>query len=112
MARAKFGPPLEHEAYVCRETGHVHWHSNAGDNFEDEVDLGNRLAFRFVDEFLPGESRRVREVFGRRGAYARFKDLLDQRRMLKQWHEHEQAAQRTALKEWCPMNRLSIDEEP
>ena len=118
---------MEHEAYLSKETGKIYWHSEFGDNFEElpddiddsnkyisiphknDLDLGNRLAFRFVEKSLPSESGRVRTIFARRGAYARFKGFLVDRGMLKQWHEFEAEAQEKALREWCKANDLETD---
>jgi hypothetical protein len=41
-----------------------------------ELDLGRALVFDFVRQFLPDDFSEVQRMFGRRGAYAKFKDLL------------------------------------
>ncbi|MDH3287635.1 MAG: UPF0158 family protein [Betaproteobacteria bacterium] len=139
MARAKFdeimaafefvslGPPMEHAAYLSKETGTIYWHSEFGDNFEelpadiDEEDkylsiphkndfgLGKRLAIQFAEAFLADDVRKVREIFRRQGAYARFKDLLEHREMLNRWYEFEASAQKEALLTWCQDNGVEID---
>ena len=140
MARAKLadimdavdfvssGPRGEHEAYVCRETGKTYWHSDLldyGDELPDDIDdaeryieiphrndldLGKRLVLRFADELLPRDADRVREMFSRRGAYARFIDLLRHRRMLERWNEYEKSAQHAAVKQWCADNGMELDD--
>jgi len=44
-----------------------------------ELDLGKPLVFDFVEEFLPDQFDNVRRIFKRKGAYARFKDLLQRK---------------------------------
>lgn len=121
-----FGGPMAHEAYLCRETGKIHWYSEFGDNEEElpedidsdkyiaiphknDLNLGKRLVLRFAAEFLPEELDKVREIFSRRGAYARFKDLLERTGKLEQWYDYEARAQKEALREWCEENGIEID---
>ena len=47
-----------------------------------ELDLGKPLALDFARQFLPGDFDEVRQFFSRRGAYARFKELLARRNAL------------------------------
>ncbi|HEY1394320.1 MAG TPA: hypothetical protein VFV25_13185 [Methylibium sp.] len=87
--------PFENEAYVSRDTGKIHWASDAREldeelpeDIEDgslyvavphksDLDLGRSLALRFVEEHMPESHGVVRGYFGRAGAYSRFKDLLE-----------------------------------
>ena len=116
-----FGDELmEHEAWLCTETGEIYWRSEFDDD-EDEplpedigdaekyiaiphkndFNLGKNLVLRFAAEQLPESYDKVREIFSRRGAYARFKDLLEYQDMLQQWYDYEQQAGEKALREWC-----------
>jgi len=122
-----FGQPTEHEAYFCTKTGVIYYHSAYGDNEEplpDDIDdsekyiaiphkndlgLGKRLVLKFAAEFVPEALDEVQEIFRRSGAYARFKDLLEQRGMLQQWYEFEARAQKEALREWCEDSGIDID---
>ncbi len=36
-------------------------------------------------EYLPDDHERVRQFFRRKGAYSRYKDLLDKRGLLEKW---------------------------
>ena len=58
-----------------------------------ELDLGKPLALDFARQFLPKDFDEVRQLFSKRGAYARFKDLLDRRRALDQWYDFEAKAE-------------------
>ena len=76
-----------------------------------ELDLGKPLALAFTREFLPGDFDDVRQFFSRRGAYARFKGLLDQRDALAQWYAFEAKAEEQALREWCELNSIEVSDE-
>jgi hypothetical protein len=122
------GQPGEHEAVLCRESGEFFWHSDNTDVEEwpddaddeekyigiphkKELDLGQRLVFDFVKEFLPDEFDDVRRIFKRRGAYARFKDLLHRKNALDRWYDFEAKATEKALREWCDLNAIAIDDK-
>ena len=139
VARAKFnevlgafdfvssGPPMEHAAYLSKETGAIYWHSEFGTDFEElpsdideegkylaiphknDLGLGRRLALEFAEDHLAEDAAKVREIFSRPGAYARFKDLLDDCGMLNRWYEFEAAAQKEALLKWCRDNGVDVD---
>jgi len=82
----------EHQAFLCKQSGKVYWHSEHSDELDDplpddignsekylqisdkrELDLGKPLALDFARKFLPCDFDEVRQLFSRRGAYARFK---------------------------------------
>jgi hypothetical protein len=44
-----------------------------------ELDLGKPLVLKFTRHHLPDDYDKVQEIFSRKGAYARFKDLLEAR---------------------------------
>src|SRR5215469_13807844 len=86
----------ENEAYLDRQSGKIYWHSEFGDNDEElpadiddekyisipdkrELDLGKPLVLDFAREFLPDDYDEVRQIFSRRNAYRRYKDLLVRR---------------------------------
>jgi len=73
-----------------------------------ELDLGKPLALDFARRFLPGDFDDVRQIFSRRGAYARFKNLLDRRGMLYQWYAFDAEAEKSALKVWCELNSIEV----
>src|SRR5262245_41028463 len=90
-----FGSPMEHQAYLSLDTGAIYWLSEANPMDEDvpddldtsdryiqiphknDLNLGSRLALRFADEQLPHLYETVADFFQHRGAYARFKELLE-----------------------------------
>lgn len=119
---------LDAEAYISRSSGKIYWVGEGVDDeppedIEDEsryvpvphkseLGLGRSLALRFVDLHLPHASETTREYFRKRGAYQRFKALLDQHGKLDDWHRHEQRAEEEALKEWCLDNGFVAVRKP
>ena len=119
----------EHQAFLCKQSGKLYCHSEVcedldilPDEIDDsdkflpipdkkELDLGKPLALEFTREFLPDDFDDVRQFFSRRGAYARFKDLLDRRGMLDQWYAFEAEAEESALKMWCELNSIEVSDE-
>ncbi|WP_404924701.1 hypothetical protein [Mesorhizobium sp. ORM16] len=87
----------EHQAFLCKQSGTLYWQSEFTgdlDELPDDIDdsdkyvqipdkrkleLGKPLALDFAREFLPDEVGDVREIFSKRAAYARFKNLLQRR---------------------------------
>jgi len=117
-------------AYVSKETGKIYWQSDEGgldelpEDFDEsdeyvaiphrnDLDLGRRLVDDFVLQELPEEYDRVRSFFQRRGAYARYKDLLETKGLLDAWHKYENERTQHALKQWCEDNGIEIlDPQP
>jgi hypothetical protein len=85
------GAMYENQAFLCKQSGEIYWHSEFGDNFEQlpedidnaekyirppdksELDLGRALVLDFTEQHLPRHLDDVRRIFSKRGAYARFK---------------------------------------
>ena len=124
------GAPMEHRAYVSLDTGRIYWISELNPVEEEEIpddletsdryleiphkndlDLGQRLALRFSEKRLPHRYDRVVDIFGHRGAYRRFKELLAAEGRLEQWYAFEAEATEQALKEWCEENNLQIERD-
>jgi hypothetical protein len=120
--------PFENAAYVSRESGRIYWHTETGDLEEElpqdvqdetlyasvphkhDLDLGQRLVFRFVEANAPDAYEQVRDYFSKRGAYARFKDFLERRGLLEVWYSYEQQAREVALREWAESEDLEVVE--
>ena len=107
----------ENEAYLDRQSGKIYWHSEFGDNHEElpddiddkkyisipdkrELDLGGPLVLDFAREVLPDDYEEVRQIFSRRGAYRRYKDLLVRRGALERWYDFSSKSEETALQRW------------
>ncbi|MCB1600152.1 MAG: hypothetical protein KDI66_09030 [Xanthomonadales bacterium] len=120
--------PFETAAYISRADGKIYWE---GEGIEEELpadiedgtlyimvphrrefDLGARLALRFAADQLSGaDYDQVRAIFGRRGAFARFEDLLDRRGRLQLWYDHQNQALIEALREWCEESGLELSQK-
>ena len=118
--------PMENDAYVSRATGKIHWASSVTDVEEElpedvedgsiyvavphkyDLDLGRALALRFADEHLPDSYEVIAGFFRKRGAYGRFKDLLERRDCLQAWYDYEAHAVECALREWSGENGLPL----
>jgi hypothetical protein len=119
----------EYQAILCRQTGKIYLRSEVSD-FDEPIDelpedveddekyialpdkrelgLGKPLALDFAREFLPHNFDEVRDIFGRRGAYAKFRALLIRTRTLEQWYDFESKATKRALREWCELNSIAV----
>ena len=118
--------PFENTALISKATGQIFYSSSTYET-EDELpediddatlylsvphkndlDLGRNLALRFAAEYLPDEERKVQDYFHRRGAYGRFKDLLERTGRLDHWHQYEREATKSALLAWAAEEGLKV----
>jgi hypothetical protein len=112
-------------AYLCKETGEIYYTSEMGDSDElpediddperyiaiphkNELDLGKALVLEFTSTYLPEELDQVYAIFRHKGAYARYKELLERKGALDDWYNFEHERQTMALKEWCRENNIEI----
>jgi hypothetical protein len=79
---------------------------------KNDLDLGRDLVFAFVDQHLPDESDAIRDIFRSRGAYRRFKHLVESRGMLDSWYTLEENTVETALREWCEEVGIRLRDAP
>jgi hypothetical protein len=115
-----------HNAYLCKETGQIFYTSEMGDSDElpediDETDkyitiphkndlkLGKALAVEFTSKYMPEELNGVHLIFRRKGAYSRYKDLLERKGLLDEWYQYENERQKAAIKKWCKENGIEIN---
>lgn len=119
----------ENMAFVCRDTGRVFMTSDEDFGVELEPDLppdlddvskyaivpsrqdlrlGKRLAVRFVQTSLPARLEDTHAMFAARGAYARFKDMLEREQALDAWYAFEAEAVERGLREWAESEALAI----
>jgi hypothetical protein len=119
---------VEHEAFVCRQTGKIYWRTDGldlgdleelPDDIDDEekyvpvadrreLDLGKPLVLRFASECLPNDYDEVEDIFSGRGAYQKFRRLLERRHVLERWYDFENKETERALREWCESNSIAI----
>lgn len=123
------GPECEERAFIELSTGKIEYSSIEPDFEEDEdgdeeeidlhegyieiphkneFDLGRSLALSFAAECIPGDYEAVCEYFHRRGAYRRFKQLLETRGIVDKWYDYEQRSIKEALVSWCEENGILV----
>ena len=112
-------------AVLCKKTGQIFYCSEMGDLDEigdedldwdncieiphkNDLDLGQRLVFEFVENHLPDGYHDVRQIFRRRGAYGRFKDLLESKGLLNSWYDFERRREDQVLRHWCEANEIEL----
>jgi len=118
--------PTENNAYISLDTGQIYFTSELSpldeevpDDLETsdryvslphkvDLDLGKRLALRFAASELPYCRDRIADFFRHKGAYARFKDLLDSEGALERWYKYEAEATERALRDWCAENGIQL----
>jgi len=110
-----------------RSTGKIFYHSEYGDLDEipesppksaklieiphkNDLGLGAELVGRFVQANIPEDVDVVQDIFSRRGAYARYKDLLDSKGLLQSWYDFESEQKQDALRQWCEENDIDLAE--
>ncbi len=118
-------PMTANIAVLCKETGEIFYASDYDDEDEipeevydredsieilhkNDLDLGRNLVFEFVEQFLPSDFERVRQIFRRKGAYGRYKDFLENRDFLQKWYDFENTRQKETLREWCEDNQITL----
>jgi hypothetical protein len=125
------GAPSENTALLSRATGEVFIMSEQEDFGQEELpediedatryevvphkndlDLGQDLVFEFTQTTMRQHFAVVRAYFGKRGAYAKFKSLLEREGKLDDWHAFENAAKRQALLKWAAEENFTVIEIP
>jgi hypothetical protein len=121
------GPRGENSAYLDTEIGKIFYQSEMAyiDEISEEdtdwekmieiphkndLDLGHNLVFEFTASNLPDEYDRVRDIFRYKGAYGRFKDLLDSKGLLEAWYRFENDREKEALRRWCDENKIELSD--
>jgi hypothetical protein len=124
------GPPeFDTAAFVSRNSGRIYLRNMDGGVDEDfpediedgtqylavphknDLDLGRDLVFSFVNAAAPDLDEQVREIFRKKGAYLRFKDLLQRRRLLEHWYDYERTETQEALVQWATENGLTTERD-
>ena len=121
------GEMFMNSAILCIETGQIFYISDFGDSEElpgdidddpdkyieiphkNELDLGKPLVLEFSAMYLSDNLEKVNSFFHNRGAYSKFKDLLDAKGLLAKWYEFEEQEQNKALREWCLDNGINFE---
>jgi hypothetical protein len=118
------------EAYVCRQTGKIYWVSGEPGLLDDEeeipgdideiekylpvpgkrdLDLGNRLVFDFAARHFDEQYEAIRSIFRHKGAYRRFREILEEQGALDAWYAFSEERTLGALEEWCEIEGFSVE---
>lgn len=73
-----------------------------------DLGLGRDLVLWFVEEILPEQLDEVAAIFQKRGAYAKFRALLEEEGLVQHWYQFEKDAEEQALRNWCEENGIPI----
>lgn len=117
------GEDFGSEAYLNLKTGKIYYLSDddydmdpnqINDDYiaipsKQDLDLSRSTALEFVSEKLPSEYELIYEYFNKKGAFAKFKNRLEQLGATEQWYEYQSQATKKALKDWC--DEYSIEYE-
>jgi hypothetical protein len=112
-------------AFVCSKTGNFFYEGDGievpvPDDLHDNeqyiqipdryaLDLGTRLVFEFVRRYYNEDFEEVMRIFHKKGAYSRYKLLLDRRDGLDHWNEFVCESTKKALLEWCARNDIEVE---
>jgi hypothetical protein len=120
------GSPATHAAYICMDTAHIYWVSSSLELEEavpedvetsarylavphkNALHLGQKMALQFIDQVLPDDYNMVASFFRKRGAYRRFRELLQAQGLLEQWFAFEADACDNALLDWCQQRSIQL----
>ena len=115
---------FESRAFICTDTGVIYCTSDTLELDEEvpedldtsdryiaiphksDLNLGRDMVLSFVDQTLPDDYGAVAGFFRSKGAYSRFKQLLESRGALEVWFTFEAHAVEVALRQWCEENRI------
>ncbi len=120
-----FGQMFEHQAFLNKETGDVYCHTELGDDEEElpkdidddkyieiphknDLNLGKPLVLAFAYGHLPNDVDEIEMIFRKKGAYSKFKDLIESRNLIDKWYEYESSAQEKALRGWCEESGIEL----
>jgi len=114
----------DHFVYLNRKSGQLLYDSDASeDEIPEDIDdskkylliptkqdlgLGKPLVLEFVSEYLPEHADEVHEIFSRKGAYQRYKGLLENLGKLEDWYKYESEKQKEALVNWGRENEIEV----
>jgi len=112
-------------ALLSKETGEIFYISDMADSddlpediedsddyieipHKNDLDLGNRLVMDFATEQCPELLGKINAIFRHKGAYSRYKELLDSKGLLVKWYAYENQRTKEALRQWCADNGIEL----
>ena len=123
------GGPFDSAALLSRATGQLFFTSEYGDSDDDlpddiedgsayvavphknDLGLGRSLVLAFAELHAPMHFQTIESFFRHKGAYAKFKALLELTQRLERWYVFEADATRRALEAWAADNGFVVVDE-
>ncbi|WP_143869790.1 hypothetical protein [Catenovulum sediminis] len=121
------GYSFDNEAFIDTETGETYLAGEAVDEelpadiYENEkyisipskndLGIGKKTVIRFTLLEMPNQLDKVSAMFEQRGAYGKFKSLLQRLDLVEKWYAYEDQATEQALIDWCELNSIPLDNE-
>lgn len=118
------GEELGSSAYIDTVSGQVYFVSDVMDEeypddikesekyilvpHKREIGLGKSLVIEFTEEYIPSKAGSIHRIFSSRGAYAAFKEILQDCGLLEKWYEYEKEATNKALLHWSKEVGLTV----
>ena len=120
------GKPYERNAYIAKATGEVFHAAQIYDAYKripadvddgerywsvphrQDLDLGSHLELKFIEEHIPAQFAAAEDFFHRRGAHAKFHDLVAKEGKQALWRQYEHAATEQALRKWASDEGLAL----
>jgi hypothetical protein len=120
------GAPYERNAYIAKATGEVFQAAPGYDAYKrippdvddserywsvphrQDLGLAGHLELKFVQEQIPAQFAVAEDFFHRRGAHAKFHDLVAKAGMQAQWRRYEHDATEQALRKWAHDEGLAL----
>lgn len=99
----RFAPPsnIAIPGEPIRETTH----------FTSQNSVRDRRSDKQKANKLPEHYGQAKAFFRSRGAYARFKQLLESEGVLEKWYQFEEESVEQALRDWCAENSIQLIEK-
>jgi len=95
-------------AFLCLDNGEIIYRSEWDDPKEEDED---EFVIEFAEVHLQDDLDLVQRIFSRRGAYRRFKELLDERGLLQTLYDYEDIREKEALGEWVQDNEIELESQ-
>jgi hypothetical protein len=73
-----------------------------------DLDLGQRLAMRFVRETMPGRAEEIGRLLHRRGGWRAFRAEVERDGQLDAWYRFSDAATSAALRGWAESEGFAV----
>ncbi len=120
------GAPYERNAYIAKATGEVFQASPGYDAYKrippdvddgerywsvphrQDLDLAGHLELQFVRDHMPAHAAAAEDFFHRRGAHAKFHELVTREGKQAQWRQYEHEATERALRRWADAEGLGL----